>query len=316
MYRTCVIGCGRMGRLHGERLQNDPRCELVAFYDQQPALAATLRRELAPTAQVLEAWDDVLRLNLDVAVICTPTTAHYQQVREGLERGWHLLCEKPLAESAERIDELIGLADTVKSCTMLAYQRRGWATFRTMRREVLSGHWGALRAVTFQSWERWEQTIAGTWRDDPEINIGGFVGDAGSHKIDLLHFVTGLGVEELVARSSCSRSRVEVVTLLIGALTGGVPLSMTFVGNAQHQGEDLHLHFEQADLMLRSGQLWIAQGNDVRPFPVEELEPAKTPTEAFLDLVSGAGPNIAPFACARPVWDVTWAILAGGGKVR
>ena len=89
MYRTCVIGCGRMGRLHGERLQNDPRCELVAFYDQQPALAATLRRELAPTAQVLEAWDDVLRLNLDVAVICTPTTAHYQQVREGLERGWH-----------------------------------------------------------------------------------------------------------------------------------------------------------------------------------------------------------------------------------
>jgi predicted dehydrogenase len=231
-----------------------------------------------------------------------------------LQRGWHILCEKPLAESAERIDELIALAAATKSHTMLAYQRRGWATFRTMRREVLSGRWGALRAVTFQSWERWEQTIAGTWRNDPEINIGGFVGDAGSHKIDLLHFVTGLSVEELVARNSRSQSRVEVVTLLIGELTGGIPLSMTFVGNAQHQGEDLHLHFEQADLMLRSGQLWIAQGNNVRPFPDEELEPATTPTEAFLDLVSGQGPNMAPFECARPVWNVTRAILAGGGR--
>ena len=47
----------------------------------------------------------------------------------------------------------------------LGYQRRHTALYRTIRREVQSGKWGAVRAVVSHNVENWQQTIGGTWRD-------------------------------------------------------------------------------------------------------------------------------------------------------
>jgi hypothetical protein len=82
---------------------------------------------------------------------------------------------------------------------------------------------------------------------------------------------------------------------------------MSFAGNAQHQAEDLVIHCDEADLMIRDYRVWIARGNDVRP--LEPLEPTSDPATAFIDILDGTQPNPAPFAVARPVWDLTAMIL-------
>jgi predicted dehydrogenase len=120
-------------------------------------------------------------------------------------------------------------------------------------------------------------------------------------------YVTGLAPREVFARSWNCGSRVPVVTSLSAVLEGDVPLSMDFIGHAQYLGEDLHIHCAEADLMVRDRRVWIARNNRIEP--LEPVEPDSDPDRGFLDLLDGAAPNVAPFESARPVCDVTLAVL-------
>ena len=326
-----LIGCGQIGRLHAERIRADGRGRIVAVTDPHRESAERLRRELAPEAAAFETLPDLLcQSAIDAAVICSPTSLHFEQAMKLLDRRVPTLCEKPLAETRERIVALIERAMGVAGVERmrapsaarwgltafdpshpvllsLAYQRRYWSTFRTLRREVQSGRWGCVRSVTTHSSERWQQTIAGTWRDDPAFNPGGFIGDAGSHKIDMVFFVTGLAPVEVFAHSDQRGSRVPIVTTLSGRLTNDVALSMNFVGDAQHWREDFCVHCEQADLSIHEGVLWIAHDNRIEP--LTDLEPESNPNTAFLDCLLDGATNHAPPGCALAVWDFTQAIL-------
>lgn len=306
-FRIAIVGCGRMGRLHAARLNEDGRGHLVALSDQDRAAAADLAAELAPSAVVYDNLEALLDGEaIDAAVICTPTTAHFDQVRACRERGCAVLCEKPLADTAARTRQLIEESADGPPL-VVAYQRRAWATYRTLYREVRAERWGPMRAITSHNTEYWQQTIAGTWRDDPQINPGGFLGDAGSHKLDSLFHVTGVTPARVYARSESCGSRVPIVTTASVQTVQDIPIALDFIGNAHHQAEDLQIHCRDADLMVRDWRVWIARNNVVQP--LRPLEPDSNPLATFLDLLDEAIENPAPASCAWPVFAVTEAIL-------
>ncbi len=304
-----ILGCGRMGRLHAARLRADGRGRVTALFDNNPAMADALRKDLCPEALGFDTLETMLaRTPLDAVIIATPTTAHFEQILACRERGLAILCEKPLTDAADHLERLIAEIGSQPPAFSLAYQRRGWSTYRTLRREVQSGRWGTIRAVSAHNSERWQQTIAGTWRDDPTINKGGFLGDAGSHKLDALFFVTGLTPLDVYSRSQHCGSRVEIISSVSVTTREGPLITMDFVGNAQFQSEDLHIHCEVADLMIRDYRAWRACDNVVAP--LEPLEEQATPVSMFLDLLLGATcDNAAPIECARPIFTLTSAIL-------
>jgi predicted dehydrogenase len=315
--RVAILGCGQIGRLHAERIVADRRARIVALCDPLEANADHLREVFAPEARVVSNLEQVLDSGpVDAAIVCTPTNQHFEQVRALRSRGIPVLCEKPLADSRERLVDLIREAESGPLLSV-AYQRRYWSLFRTLRREVQSEKYGPIRSITSHNAERWQQTIAGTWRDDPQFNPGGFIGDAGSHKLDMLFFVTGLAPLEVLAHSDRRGSRVEIVTTLSARLTGDVALSMNFIGDAQHYREDFHIHCAEADLLLRDGGLWLARDNQVEK--ITSLEPESNPDAGFFDsLLSGAG-NVSPAGVALPIWDLTHAVLESartGQRVR
>ena len=223
-----------------------------------------------------------------------------------------VLCEKPLARRRAEILELVAVAERTGMLLSVAYQRRRWATYRALRQLVGSGQFGAVRAVMSHNIENWQQTIGGTWRDDPEANPGGFIGDAGSHKIDAVFFVTGLMPREIFARCDTCGSRVEITGSISALLEGGVPLTMDFVGHAQHFSEILAVHCEKGDLTRVAGR-----GDLDRPrrtcrndYPL--TQPDCNPVVAFLDSLLSGSENFAPPECALPVFDFTQAIFAFG----
>ena len=306
--RLAIVGCGQIGRLHAERVVADGRAQLVAFCDPQPASAARFQFDFAPDARLFpEVGGMAATCPLDAAVICTPTHQHFDQVRLLRERGIALLCEKPLADSRDRIVQLMAETQNSQPALSVAYQRRCWAVYRTLRREVQSGRHGPVRSVTAHVSERWQQTIAGTWRDDPAFNPGGYIGDAGSHKIDMVFFVTGLAPREVFAHSDRRGSRVEITTTLSARLENDVALGVNFIGDAQHFREDFHVHCAEAELLYRDGKVSIARRNTIEP--VASLEPESNPDSAFLDFLAGTAPNFAPAQVALPVWDFTQAVL-------
>jgi predicted dehydrogenase len=303
-----------MGRHHAQKVIEDGRGEIVALYDAQPAATESLRNEYCPTARVADSLESLVAFDgIDAAIICTPTAEHHRQATACLDRGWHLLCEKPLAANRAEILDLIARADVAQKAGRvfsLGYQRRHTALYRTIRREVRSGQWGAVRAIVSHNVENWQQTIAGTWRDNPQQNPGGYLTDAGSHKLDSIFYITGLKPREVFARCQNWGSQVEIVTSVSALLSDDVTATIDFVGHAQYLGEDLTIHCERADLMIRHGELWIARDGRMERLPVDE--PESTPVSSFLDSVLSGAEEISPPSAALPVYDLTQAVLKSG----
>ncbi len=312
--RFAILGCGRMGRHHAEKLIEDGRGEVVALYDAQSAAAESLRNEYCPAARVADSLESLVAFDgIDAAIICTPTAEHHRQATACLGRRWHLLCEKPLAANRAEILDLIARSDVAQKAGQvfsLGYQRRHTALYRTIRREVRSGRWGAVRVVVSHNVENWQQTIAGTWRDDPQQNPGGYLTDAGSHKLDSIFYITGLTPREVFARCQNWGSQVEIVTSVSALLSDNVTATIDFVGHAQYLGEDLTIHCERADLMIRHGELWLARDGRTERLPVDE--PESTPVSGFLDSILSGADEISPPSAALPVYDLTQAVLKSG----
>lgn len=313
--RLAIVGCGRISRLHSERIIADGRSEVVALHDFDRSVAESLGRDLFPEAQVFDSLSALLKSDrAQAAVICSPTRLHFEQTSESLRHGLHVLCEKPLAVTRTEIESLIEQSRSAGRHLMVAYQRRFSPIYRTLRREVRSGRWGKVLAVHSHNIENWQSMAAGTWREDPEVNPGGFIGDAGSHKIDMLFFVTGLEPVELFARTDNCGSRVEVTASVSGTLSGNVPLTIDFLGHASHFNELLHICCEKGDLIVNGPTLSIGRNEKLEQ--VTDLEPESNPNVAFLDVLRDGAENVAPPECALPVYDFTQAVLASGRSGR
>ena len=85
--KVAVIGAGHMGRFHAEKFARLPGVQ-VAVVDPDPARA--------PISDFRKVLGEV-----EAAVIAVPTNLHYEVARAFLERGLHVLVEKPLAATLD-----------------------------------------------------------------------------------------------------------------------------------------------------------------------------------------------------------------------
>jgi predicted dehydrogenase len=105
--RIAVIGAGRLGGFHAQKLAMRPDVQLTAVVDP----FAPSRNRLAAECGC-EALTDHRGLygRIDAAVVASPTVTHYDLAKELLEAGIHLFIEKPLCNDSEDADALVHLA--------------------------------------------------------------------------------------------------------------------------------------------------------------------------------------------------------------
>jgi predicted dehydrogenase len=99
-----VFGTGAMGRNHVRLLSSLPGAELVGVYDPRPEAAKGAARDYG--ARVFPRLED-LAGEIEAAVVAAPTVAHAEMGCILLDRGLHVLVEKPMAASLEEADRLL-----------------------------------------------------------------------------------------------------------------------------------------------------------------------------------------------------------------
>lgn len=106
--RTAVIGVGYLGLFHAEKFSQLPESELVGVVDTNRTRAEEVAAKVGTTAftDYRELLDKV-----DAVSIVVPTQFHFEVARSFLERGVHVLLEKPITTTVEEADELIRIAD-------------------------------------------------------------------------------------------------------------------------------------------------------------------------------------------------------------
>src|SRR6185503_15210673 len=109
-WRVAIVGYGEWGPNHVRNFSALPNATVVAVVDSRPERLARAAA-IVPGLPVFERMAEMLAaVRPDVVVIATPTATHYALVREALEAGAHVLCEKPLCVKPEDADALVRLA--------------------------------------------------------------------------------------------------------------------------------------------------------------------------------------------------------------
>ncbi|MEU4314579.1 Gfo/Idh/MocA family oxidoreductase [Nocardia sp. NPDC024068] len=107
---------------HTEAFGALPSTEIRALVEIDPGKAELLRAA-HPDIPVFGSIAEV-SAPIDLAVVCVPDPAHGPVVTECLDRGWHVLCEKPLTDDIAMAEQLFARADKSGLFLAVAYQRR------------------------------------------------------------------------------------------------------------------------------------------------------------------------------------------------
>jgi predicted dehydrogenase len=102
--RMAVVGCGHLGRIHARLLSELDTVQLVAAVDPNPAARQAVADSLS-----IGAYADYKELpgQIDAAVLAAPTSLHAEIALYLMERGIHLLVEKPLATTAHDAQRML-----------------------------------------------------------------------------------------------------------------------------------------------------------------------------------------------------------------
>ncbi|ELZ60639.1 MULTISPECIES: Gfo/Idh/MocA family protein [unclassified Haloferax] len=190
-----VVGLGSLGRRLCQQFVELPRSDLVAISDVDPDGLT----EVGDSFDVLEAhryrsFEAFLdSAPMDAVAVATPNGLHYEQTSAVLDRGLHVLCEKPLATDAEEAYELTTRAEASDQTVMVGYQRHFNPAYKRARDEWADGD-RVPRFITGEvthDWQSYYET-EDDWRMSPELSGGGHLLNVGTHVIDAILWTTGL----------------------------------------------------------------------------------------------------------------------------
>ncbi|HLO34928.1 MAG TPA: Gfo/Idh/MocA family oxidoreductase [Candidatus Deferrimicrobium sp.] len=197
---AAVIGTGFIGTVHVEQLRRigvQVRGVLGSAPERGAARAAALNVPMAfgSLAELLADPD------VHVVHVTSPNHLHVPQASAILAAGKHVVCEKPLAMTAQESAGLVAQARTSGLINAVNFNLRFYPLHQHMRERVAAGDLGDVRVVSghyFQDWLLRETDW--NWRLEP--GQGGAlraVGDIGSHWLDLMAFVTGWPIVSVMA---------------------------------------------------------------------------------------------------------------------
>lgn len=179
--RTGLAAYGMSGRVfHAPFISTNPHFELIAVTEHSKELS----REKYPDACIVRSFGELIGLEgLDLVVINTPDSTHYEYARRALEAGKHVVVEKPFTTTVAEAEELVALAAS-RGLTLSVYQNRRWdGDFLTVKEILSKGLLGHL--VEFEStFPRYRNFIKpNTWKETGQDG-GGLTYNLGAHVID------------------------------------------------------------------------------------------------------------------------------------
>ena len=180
-------------RLTGERLHLEPKRCYRSYAEMADAEARLPGEE-----------------RIDFVTIVTPNREHFPAAKAFLERGFHVVCDKPMTASLEEARGLVKLVEETGLIFALTHNYTGYPLVRHARELFTSGSLGGVLKAIVEYVQDWllapvekEGVKGAAWRMDPaQAGLGGSLGDIGTHAFNLLEYMTGERVVQLCADKS------------------------------------------------------------------------------------------------------------------
>ena len=223
--RAAIIGLGGISAAHITGWKEADGVQPVAGADINEESVTEASRQHGLTGYA--DWRDMLdQEKPDIVSICTPPFLHPEMAGECIDRGIHVMCEKPMAATVEGAEQMAAAAEDSDAVMQIAYCHRFHGPAMKLKELLDEGILG--RPVFFRGCFTGLSTMEGNHRGEMAQAGGGALMDNGSHAVDLYQYLLGR-----IANVSCRAG-----TLLQQMETDDVAI-MIFEGEAGCYGEVL-----------------------------------------------------------------------------
>lgn len=313
------IGAGGITGMHLRNLKEVTEAKIVAFSDPNidaaKRWAETVGLQVKEGKTVFSDWREMLeRVDLDAVIILSPHSFHCEQIVAALERGLHVLTEKPMVVKVSEAKKVIAAAKNSGKVVVVGYQRRFMPHYRFVREQIVKGNLGELNFIEAFVGQGWQRGTAGTWRQDPKLSGGGFLMDTGSHIVDIALWMSQTKPVKVNATISNNGAPVEINDIVSVQFADGKLASIVTVGSAISFFEHHSFVFDEGVIRLEGGKVILGKRRPDQPWGAEwkEVEPSEMPAPSnpnrhFIDVILGRAENESPPEDALKVIAVTEA---------
>ncbi len=195
--KIALIGAGQRGKdVYGEYVFEHPQhVKFVAVAEPNKLKREEFsRKHNIPLEYQFESWEDLLQLDkfCDAIIIATPDNMHYKPAKLTLEKGYHLLLEKPMSNNPMEIMELGRIAKEKNNVFMICHVLRYTPFFSTIKNIIDSGEIGEVESIQHNEnigyFHFAHSFVRGNWRNSDQSSP--LILQKSCHDMDILLWLT------------------------------------------------------------------------------------------------------------------------------
>ncbi len=215
-----MVGGGKdafIGAVHRIAANIDGLIELsCGALSQRPAVAKESAKALfLPDDKAYTSYEEMIETEsklpegerMDFVSIVTPNHVHFGPAMLALEKGFHVVIEKPMTFTLEEAKQLQKKAEETGLVVALTHTYAGYPMVKQARQMVKQGSFGKIRKIYVEYPQGWlsklsekEGNAQAAWRTDPsKSGKAGAMGDIGTHAAHLAEYISGLKITQLCA---------------------------------------------------------------------------------------------------------------------
>ena len=209
-FRIGILGAGNISETHARAAREIEGVELVAHWARDARKSARLAEKYGGrTYDELERFLD--HRPMDAVLVGTPSGLHADHGRAAARHGLHVLVEKPLDVTTERVDALIAECERAGVTVGVFFQDRTAPDLVWLRRTIAAGALGEVFLVSARvKWYRPPEYYRGSrWRGTWALDGGGALMNQGIHTVDLILWLLG-DVRRVSAATRTALHEIEV----------------------------------------------------------------------------------------------------------
>ena len=279
-----VIGLGNMGSGHAKSIVGGatPEIRLVAAADIDPAKLEKAKEYLPETVKLFSTAEEMLDSGLiDAAIVAIPHYDHPKYVIACLEKGIHVMCEKPAGVYTKQVREMNAVAAAhPETVFAMMFNQRTNHIYRKMRELVRSGKYGQIRRTNWliTTWFRPQAYYdSGAWRASWSGEGGGVLLNQCPHQLDLWQWICGMPVKVSSQLHYGKWHDIEVeddVTTYVEYANGATGVFVTSTGDICGTNR-FEIQLEKAKIVAEEDRIWVWE------YEMSEPEFDKVNTEAW-----------------------------------
>lgn len=279
--RAGVVGTGIMGTHHSRIYSSMENVELIGVCDIDIDRGKAVAQKY--NTKFYKDYEDLLNEEPDVVSVAVPTSLHREVAEAAIDKGAHLLVEKPLADTIENAWAIMNRCKERNRLLMVGHIERFNPVVQSLKNLLALGSMGKVELIS-------------TLRVAPypkRITDAGIILDVSCHDIDLISFVTGLKALKVRAYAKQEFHHYEDEAIINLTYTNGMAGIVETSWHYPYKNRRLFVRLESGTVLINfmKQALVVYNGKQAAEVHVDSAEPLALEMQAFVDAASNGKPS-------------------------